>query len=326
MASFIRSVLRSRVTIAASAVDDTELPPNPLSHLVLGMRYTTLTANTTPTLANLLAPLTRIEVLHRGTSIFAMDPDDLWAYNCAVLRNAPTPFRISDAVDASGFLTMLIPFGRSLYDPKECFPSTRAGELLLRLTRAATDTNIEDIQWTVTTVELPEAQPERFVRATTLSFTPAAVGDNDVVLYPSTIYTGLLLFSTTVPTGTVFTTTNDRVKFLLNNLEYDISIANYEDLWGEWINRCNLGSVFFEHVHNENLAAAYTQNANTDGPQILAHPLRQYLWLDFDPRLDGMYAIDARQVARVVLRIETDDTAALRVMPQELILLGAQAA
>ena len=321
MASYIRSVLRNRVTIAVSAVDDTQLPPNPISHLLVTIRFQTAAANVMATLLQVLATIAQIDVLHRGTSVFSMRGQDLWAYMIGCGMSPAMPFRNTDPVNSSGFVTLVLPFGRQLYDPNECFPCTRAGELLLRITRQAADTALTGVTFTVASVELPDAQPKRFLRATTLAQTPSATGDFDFQLYPSTVYLGLLVFSTTVPTGTVFTTSADRFQLLLNNLQYDIAQANFEDLWGEWVNRGGLSSVWLEHFHTENQAVAYAQLADTLPGRVVAHPLRQYLWIDFDPTRDLLYAIDARNIARVALRINAGDTNAIRVMPQEMIFL-----
>jgi hypothetical protein len=310
------------VTIAASAVDDTQLPPNPISHILVAIRYQTLAANVLPTLANILAVVDPISVLHRGTSVFSMSAADLWAYMVGHGLGPSFPFRLTTPVNSSGFLVLVIPFGRALYDSAECFPCTRAGELVLRMNRAAADTAITGVQFTVTTVELPEAQPERFLRATTLAFTPAATGDNDLQLFPSTVYTGLLVFSTTVPTGIVFTTTVDRVQLILNNIQYDVAQANWEDLWGEWLNRGGLSGSLTEHIHLENTAGAYAQNADTGAVRTVAHQLRQYVWVDLDPSRDLSYAIDARNIARVVLRVNAGDVQPVRVIPQEMIFLA----
>lgn len=323
MATFIRSVLQNRLTLANSSVTDVNLPPNPLSHVTLSMRFQTSAANVVPTWAQLLAALSAVEVFARGSTVFSMSMADLFAYTCAICKGVPAAFRINDdANNATGFLSLIIPFGRKLFDPTECFPATRSGELILRLTRQAADTAFTGIQFTTETIELPEAQPKRFLRGTTLNFSPTVVGDNDFQLYPSTIYAGLLLFSTTVPTGTVFTTTVDRTKLLLNNIEYDISQSNFETLWGEWCLRNAAIASILGHTHRENTAGAYTQNAETLTPNMDVHPLRQYCFHDFDPTGDDMYLVDARNYARVTLRVNAGDTQPARILPIELIDIG----
>lgn len=322
MPSFIRSVLQNRTTIAVSANQDTILPPNPISHILITIRYQTLAANILPTLLNILQSLTSIDVLHRGTAVFSMRPEDLWAYLALAGWYAPVEFRNTDPVNSSGFVVLAIPFGRAAYDAEECFPATRAGELILRLSRVAADVAIVSPTYTVTSVELPDANPKRFMRATTLQFTPSATGDNDFQLYPSTIYAGLLLFSTTVPTGTVFTTTVDRVQLLINSLQYDVAQANWDDIWGEQFARSGFSGAFLEHIHTSDVAAAYTQFQATGPMRIVAHPLRQYAFLDFDPTHDLAYSIDARQIARVTLRVNAGDTQAVRVIPREVIMLA----
>lgn len=322
MASYIRSVVQNRVTIAVGSNLDTILPPNPISHIMVVIRFQTLTVNVLPTMLNVLQSLASLDVLHRGTAVFSARGEDLWGYLALAGYRAPLVFRDTDAVNSSGFLVLCIPFGRSLYDPAECFPATRAGELILRLTRVAADVAITGVTYTVTTIELPDAKPERFIRVTTLQFTPSATGDNDFQLYPSTIYAGLLLFSTTVPTGTVFTTTVDRFQLLLNNLQYDVAQANWDDVWGEQFSRGGFVGVVPEHIHTSDVAAAYTQFQATGPMRVVAHPLRQYAFIDFDPTHDLRYAIDAREIARVTLRVNAGDTQPVRVLPCEVIILS----
>jgi len=322
MASFIRSVLQNRATLAVGSQTDIILPPNPISHILIAIRFQTLAANTLATLVNVLNVFDTVAVLHRGTAVFSMSGRDTWAYMVGHGLGTAMLFRNTSAVNSSGFITLCIPWGPALYDAEECFPCTRAGELILRLNRMAADTNITGVTVSVTTVELPDAQPARFLRATTLAFTPGATGDNDLQLYPSTVYTGFLVFSTTVPTGTVFTTTVDRVQLLLNNIQYDFAQANWEDLWGEWVNRSGFLGVTQEHIHLENTAGAYAQNVDTGGMRIVGHPLANYVWLDLDPSRDMSYAIDARSIARVVLRVNAGDTQPVRVIPQEVIYLS----
>jgi hypothetical protein len=115
------------------------------------------------------------------------------------------------------------------------------------------------------------------------------------------------------------------MKVLLNNMEYDLMQSNWESLWGEWINRAALAGGAPGHVHTENTAGVYAQNATTGLMRVDAHPLRQYCWIDFDPTGDGTFMVDARQIARVTLRINAGDTAAIRVMPLEMMSYEAAA-
>jgi hypothetical protein len=87
---FLRTILHDNVAIAAAGTPlEKDLGVNPISFLLLTLRAKTLTANTLPTLANLLAALSKIEVTFQGTSVVDLSFADLGAAGQHLVRARP---------------------------------------------------------------------------------------------------------------------------------------------------------------------------------------------------------------------------------------------
>ena len=131
-------------------------------------------------------------------------------------------------------------------------------------------------------------------------------------------YLGVLLWGTTIPTGTSWTTTIDAVTFLVNNVERYIRNSNWESLHGMLINRCPPANFFAEKFHLENTASSYSQNADTAAEEADDTSLANYAYIGFDPLGDGSYIFDSAGVSDMALRINAGDTNATRIIPVQL--------
>jgi len=322
MARYLKTVLAQDETITAGAVPlEKDLPVNPLSHINLTVRAQTLTVNVLPTLANLLDVFTNVEVLFKGTSIVSCSLADLYRYAGHLWRKWPRIFRLNDDVNASTFLTVPIPFGRRPYWTEEAFPAVRRGDLRLKLTIRATFPNLTGVTLQAETVELLDVDPRRFCKITSQAKTPATTGFHEVDLPIGNKLLAVLLFGTTVPTGTVFTASIGQIKLLLDNVEFQTAISNFESAHGEnlWMH----GSAWDKTTLRllENLAGVYTQNVESGAPSDLDGDAANYLYLDYDPHMDGAFAVETAGRARVHLNINADVADAIRVLPVELVEL-----
>ena len=327
MARFLRTVVHQDVTLtAAAAPTEKNLGVNPISFLLFTIRAATLTVNVLPTLANLLGAVGNLEVLFKGTSIVAASLADHFRMCAALWGRWGIRENIDDDVNAVTFVTVPIPFSRIPYWNREAFPASRAGDVVLKVTPAATFPGITTVTMQVEQVELLDAVPQQFLKYTTFPKTPTAVGEHDMDLPLGNPILGALLFGTTVPTGTSFNASIAAVKMLVDNVENYYSFANWESLHGDFLIRAHpeweLETVRFL----ENLAAAYTQNVETGAPSDAQRIHRQYAYLDFDPLRNGMYQLETEGRGRVHLRITADVADAIRMLPIELIKLpGAEA-
>lgn len=326
MARFLRTVLHQDVALAPGAAPlEKDLGVNPISFLTMTLRLLNNGANAVPSLANILAVLSNVEVLFKGTTIVGGRLDDLaeivarmWGYFPIVAHRSKVDNDILN-------ITCWVPFTRKPFDMKECFPATRKGDLTLKLTPAAAFTGIDTLTMQVEQTELLDAVPERFPKITTKTKTPAATGLEDLDLPLGNPILGVLLFGTTVPDGASQVSSIETVKVLVDNVETDYSLTNWESLYGDGGLKVMPWRDLYEHLHIENIAAAYTQFADTGGAQLIGAADHRYAYLDFDPLGDGVYALDTAGRGRVNLQINHGVVDAVRALPIELIVLPGAA-
>lgn len=293
---FVRSIIIDDVTPAADGTYTYDLPVNPVSHLSLVIKALNVTDEAT--FAHLLALVTNIQILHRGSSIMSLSAADLFALNVILLRSLPILGNMVATDNATRFLSLTVPFGRKLWDPNECFPDSKAGELQIQLTVDIATAEADGLILLLESTELIGARPARHLKVTTHSRTPTATGDLDVDLPIRNQYAGILIFSTTVPTGTAWTTTADAVKLLADNVELNYSRAKWEALKADQLIRNGMHDDFTADATDEHTA--------------------NYAYLDFSPNNEDGFLVETRSLSSFKLKVTAGDTNALRVLPVEL--------
>ena len=323
MARFLRTVIHQDVSLAAAATPlEENLGVNPLSFILVTIRAQTLAALVIPTLANLLAALTAVEVTFKGTSIVNLSLADLYRMTAALWGRVPITSRLADPINSSISITVPIPFSRVPYWMREAFPASRSGDLKLKLTPASSFVNIvTPLTVQVEQIELLDATPERFIKYTTFAKTPTATGDHDVDLPLGNNILGVLLFGTTVPTGTVFTASIDQVKLLIDNVENYYSQANWESLHNDFMIRVVPEWDLSTELHRLATAAVYAADDISQGPASVVRVHDNYAYLDFDPLKDGSYLLETEGRGKVHLRLTAGVADAIRVLPVEIIEL-----
>jgi len=315
---FIHSVLAHDEAVAVSTVISYDLPVNPLSHILLTLKYVQNSANAQLPFANVLAMMSRIEVLYKGSAVFSMSGLDAFASGLLVAGFESWSMNEYGLDDDERALTILVPMTRTLYDPHECFPRTTRGELILQITYAAAFTLIDDVMAQIETVELPTAAPEQFIKQTTLTKTPAAAGQVDIELPIGNEISELVLWGATIPCADVDTATLDKLEILIDNINHFYSESNIETV------HCMAGRMRYapgyhgSHVHRLT-AAAFAQWDDTSAVIPADHVLSNHLHLPFDIFRDGRYALQTLGKSDVVLRIDAGDTGAIRVIPVEIV-------
>ena len=315
---FIRSVLAQDETITVSTVVTYDLPVNPLSHIL----FTLLFANDTGTITNYkalesaLAQVSKVEILYRGQAIISGSLADV-----ARLMEYLTGWPLGQVqqVDTDGAyrsLTVPICLSRFPWNPNECFPESRKGELQLQITYAAAQTGIDTLKAQIETVELFGAKPSAHIKATTHSKTPSAAGDVDIDIPLGNDILGALLFSTTTPAGATTTKSVESLKVLMDNIETLYANANWESMRGEAQRRIPMLLHNQAHGHWSPSAAA---DADTDEQETGVTGHEKYIFVDFDPLKDGSYALETTNANRVWFRITAGDTNAIRCIPIELV-------
>ncbi len=296
----IRSVIVQDETPAADGVYAYDLPVNPLSHIDLTIKCLNLTVEAT--LANVLSMVPKVEVLYKGQGVVSMSAADLFALNCLQYFKEPVLTNRVATDNAVRSLGLRIPMGRWAFNPNECFPASRKGEFQLQLTVDIAVTNADGLILQVETVELLGAEPAQYQHVSTMTRTPSATGQLDIDLPIGNVLAGVLMFSTTVPTGIVWTTTIDQARLLVDNMENQYAKANWESMHADLIDRVGY-------------AGDYSAAAGND-------IIYQYSLMDLDPSFDLAYAVETAGKSSVKVRIEAGDTQPVRLLPIEIVRVG----
>lgn len=328
MPQILRTTLIRDAVPAADGVANYDLPVNPLSAILLtvkALNATTALADYSA-IAALLAMITNVTVTYRGANIVNASLTDLAVLGSLLSKWGPHQANQEEADDDVRSITVPILFGRRPYDPAECFPATRRGDLILSLTEDVAVTGADGLIVQAETVELLDATPSRFLKKTTISKVNAAAGIHEIDLPISNDLLGALLWAPVVPTGASYNSNFGQVALQVDNVETIFSQTNWESLAGE-LNR-KLGPWPQQpHVHGYDGitvgVAGSVREQQTD-----FNLLNNYGYLDFDPLEDDQYLLKTAGAARVNLSV-TDDAGsatAVRVLPIEMVRLAAAAA
>jgi len=315
-----RTIIRQEQTFAAADAAITDnLPVNPIAFIDIILRGLNNATNARPSLTNILSVLSNIEVLFKGSSIISISPRDLFALQGVMGWNR-APVQPITFVDNDVWRVMFrLSFSRRPFWVNEGFPASRAGELQIRYTPAATFTGVDTPSLEVETEEILDAQFSRFLKYTTLTRTPAATGESDVDLPIGNPYSGILLFGTTVPTGGGVTASMREVRMLIDNQEAFVPRTRWDALHQQYLHLAGLHGWIIQHTHLENTATAYSQNAVTLAMASDVSGDNLYGFLDFDPLRDGAYLLPTEGRSSVRLRINADAADVQRIIPIELI-------
>jgi len=318
MSEYIHSVLAQNEAVTANTQISYDLPVNPLSFILFTLKFTQDKADVQLDWDNVDAMVSRFEVLFQGQAIIRMNGSDAEALGNMLYGYEPwITNRYGDDNDYN-FFTFLIPMTRFLYDPKEAFPRSTRGQLILQVTYAASFTDIDNVYAQIETVELPDASPEKFLKCTTLSITPTAAGEMDVELPIGNELAAVLFFGTTVPLADANTQTLTYGQMLANNANKYFTQTNFE-CWRQLAALRHKPPIAHGyHIHQLD-AAAYAQYMDTSVVKYRNDRSIQHLMWDFDPTRDGEYLFNTEGLSQLIARIYAGDTNAIRIMPVELI-------
>ncbi|MBI5466902.1 MAG: hypothetical protein HY975_01650, partial [Candidatus Kerfeldbacteria bacterium] len=131
---FLQSIVIPRQTLAVSTTVTFDLPINPLSHILLTIRHlndtgsAALSLNYT-VLAQLLAAISRVEILYRGSAIISASLTDLAVAYMVLTGRQIWGGQLDNTDNNVRDLTIPILLGRMPFNRAECYPATKKGEL-----------------------------------------------------------------------------------------------------------------------------------------------------------------------------------------------------
>ena len=279
---FNRSSLLKDHTMATETIE-LDLPIAPLSHIIFTVDF--FNATDEATLAEVLGFINTITVSKSGQSILSLESEDLYALNSYLFRRRPVFAAKLGTDNLNRSLSLIIPMGRRLYDPSECYPSHAKGDVTLYVNTTVPATTLDNAVVNVETVELPGATPAKYLKATMKTITaPGATGNNDIELPLGHELVALMLRLTTWYTTSTHVLGVENIELLVNNNEYGYRNARIHCLVGDLIN-------LYETQHGA-IAA--------QGLEPQAH----MVFLDFDPGKNDMCLLDTVGKTSVKLRLD----------------------
>lgn len=294
---FIHSNLVNART-AATEVLKIDLPVNPLSHLIITLDG--YNATDEATLAEIIAFINKVTISHMGTTVFEAESEDISGVQTYILGSMPELTQSIATDNAARSLSLIIPFGRRLFNPNECFPATKKGELTLSLDYTAPSSSMDNGQLYIDAVEIIDASPAQYLKTTMLSVSaPGATGDNDTDLPIGNDIICVQLRMTTFPATSSHTYGATTAKILVDNTEYGYSLATAHALVG------------FKPFYRNSLPRDIAAFGNEYPDNIV--------WLDFDPYFAGEYLLPTEGKSSVKLRANMGVDEALYLTILELV-------
>jgi hypothetical protein len=294
---FIRSnVLRRRTSATEIIAED--LPTNPLSHLVVSIEG--YNATDEATLAEIIAFLNSVTITDQGRQIVSLQSEDLYAVDTYLYRQRPVLTQMVATDNATRCLSLIVPFGRRIFDVNECYPARKRGDLKLQLDTTALATSIDNGQISVEAIEMPGATPSKYLKTITKTVSaPGATGNNDVALPIGNQIVAIQLRMTTFPTTSSHTYGVDDASILKDNTEYGY-VGN--------VAQCLVGDGIFRMGAPGITIAA---QGNLTPPNVV--------WLDFDPAHNDGFLLETAGASDLVARLNMGVDEATYLTTLELV-------
>lgn len=281
MQRFIRSNIVKDHTSATETIEK-DLPTNPISHLILSLSGFQMTDEAT--LAEIIAFINTVEVTKKGVTVLSAQSEDLFGVNCYLFGKRPHLTNNITTDNATRTLSLIVPFGRKIFDPNECYPSTKKGDLTLRADMTVLGTSIDNGIVNIDVVELPGATPRQYLKTTMMEVTaPGKLGDNDIELPLGNKIIAIQVRMTTVPTTAGHVYGVNEMRLLVDNSEFGYANAKAECLMGERMFKLE-GAV------------------STMLLQQLILP-ENIVWMDYDPHGDGNWLLETAGKSSVKIRL-----------------------
>lgn len=322
MARYLHSIVQGNTDLVASAdITAFDLPVNPLSFLLLRLEITNVAPaalDTYSAIDDAITQITAIRVLHKGELIVSGSLRDLMVLNAIAFNAWPGWHKLDNLDNAVRSFTFPLCLGRKMYDPASAFPATTRGNLRFEMTAGADGAGYDDINFSLSAVELIEADPQEYVKYTTNS-RDSVIGQFDLVLPIGNPLLGVLLFDTGLRDTLAATYSWGTVKLLKDNIEQYFPSEDIETLGAMLQARIGTPLGWPGHTHQFNGAAVGLDETDEAGHSTRAVGANGYAFLDFDPLHDGSYQLETAGAADLKLRGNGDAASAIRAIPIERV-------
>lgn len=272
------NILRRHTT--ATEVKQIDLPIDPISHLIITLDG--YNATDEATLAEILAFINNINVSKMGKTIFDLESEEIYALNCWITGKQPMLTGKLATDNYHRALSLVIPFGRKLYDPNECLPASKKGELTLTLDMTVPSTSMDNSLLNVECVSLPGASPKQRLKCTHRAVSaPGATGESQIDIPIGNQIALIIARLTTFPTTSSHAFGINEFSILKNNKEHHFVATDSLALLAD-------------------MAKYIANQGNTIAAQGLYAP-DNTLFLDFDPDKDGKMLLDTKGLSSCII-------------------------
>lgn len=294
---FHRQRIVERHTSATEILQE-NLPIEPLSHLIVTLDGYNVTDETT--LAEILAFLNNFQVTREGVGILDLQSEDLYGVNAYLYRHLPELTGRLATDNEQRTLTLILPFGRQLCNPNECYPATKKGELKLRLDMTVPATSLDNSTISIDAVTLPGASPARYLKCVRKALSaPGGIGEFEFELPTGNKLVACQFRLVTVPTTSSHAYGVNIVKLMVDNKEHLYTSADMMCIMGE--RGLRIG-----------------QPSSTIAAQGLG-PLELIAWLDLDPVGSDEFLLDTAGKSSVKLNLNYGVNEAVDLTTMELV-------
>ncbi|MEM4019799.1 MAG: hypothetical protein QXG57_06195 [Thermofilaceae archaeon] len=275
--------LRDEFTPTSNSELYVELPTFPLSYLKLVVRRQQPSANTNITVDDLVSFISRVAVLVRGASVFDLDGRSAFAVGSMLYcKSVPYVKRPLSSATSQHIAAIYVPFSRKPLMPTSGIKQVARGEsyLYLRFGTVPANTGLS-----IYVVGWRENDPDWTVKVSRYTQTVSAAGPVDVILAPVGPILGMI-FREDNPYETALTSLLSEVRLMLQGVEDTIISYDMRSLLVDTMLTTFTDLDAADHLHVENTAAAYTQNATTLSQHTAVSALQRYAALMFDELYD----------------------------------------
>lgn len=317
--------VQPRETMTGDLTRQYLLRPEPLSHLVINEIFD-LAAVLDPIRVDqaLVRDFTAITVRQAGQTIVDLPANQLHYLNSHLWNfTSHSQNRGGANTTARGCYTILIPFGRHLYDENECLPAQPPGSTELTFTLTAQFGSMTTRIIEVEAVHLPNATPTSHLKYQERRLGTTEVSpNNDLDLPRGNQLIGIQVRQAVAPNLAAETGTITSFTIIADETDHQIIDADWFSIWAHQPYRQALRWLADEQA-TENRAAAYTQDAFTRSvrstPGLQSEDPMQYCYLDLDPTKDGKHAINTLDFQSLKLRMNSQQAGEVRILPIEVV-------
>jgi len=270
----LKQVIENNYDPAADGVVTWELSDQALAAIWLTVKGDLYAAN--QCIDDFLLSLTAIDVWFGGFNVLHYtDAIKAYVMNCKLKQHWGYLVNSSQTVDDVTGITFPLLFGAPYLNDKMCLPASLTNRKKLTLGLDIATAALDDLLIDISEVILIDASPIGCIKQEQIDVSAKGTGDKDLWLQTNWDLLKLLIYSPTVPTGAVYTSTIERAGLEIDDFAFGYKGVPWEHLHGELMDEVEGSGPVEDHIH------ADPSSGNTGMPVGLEHWIAKYGQLDF---------------------------------------------